>query len=117
MTTYLPKELSEGLAQAHRLSARKAAKLRVEAGGHSYPVLRRWSAGFAVEADIVPPLRGYVDLFEGSRFLSNCLIIASAEANGEMQYEFKRATAARDKAPVDFQIAEDAPVALLGWSL
>ncbi len=114
MSTYLPKDRAEGLAQARRMSERNASRLRVEVGGMSYPVLRRWPAGFAVEAETVPPLRGYVDLFEGTRFLSSCLIIASAAENGEMQYEFKRSTAVRDKAPVDFQIDEGAPVALLG---
>ncbi|MBY5973973.1 hypothetical protein [Pseudooceanicola marinus] len=114
MTTFLPKDLADGLEEARKLKARKASRLRIEADGQSYPVLRRWEDGFSVERELVPQLRGHVDLFEGSRFLATCLIVASAEAAGEMRYEFKRATPARDTAPVDFQQDEEAPVALLG---
>lgn len=114
MTTFLPKELAEGLQMAQKQRARAASRLRVEADGKSYPVLKRWENGFSVDTDVVPALRGHVDLFEGSRFLSTCLIIASAEEPGVMRYEFKWATPARDKPPVDFQQAPDAPVALLG---
>lgn len=114
MSTFLPKELEEGLQEARKYRARKATRLRVEADGQSFPVLQRWENGFSVEADSVPPLRGNVELFEGSRFLATCLIIASAEVGGEMRYEYKRATPARDSAPLDFQKEADAPIALLG---
>ncbi|MGI3165130.1 hypothetical protein [Pseudooceanicola sp. 200-1SW] len=113
MTTFLPKDLAEGLEQARKQRARKASRLRIEADGTSYPVLRRWQDGFSVEAELAPRLRGHVDLFEGSRFLATCLIVASAEEGGEMRYEFKRATPARDRAPLDFSQDEDAPVALI----
>lgn len=114
MTTYLPKDITEDLVAARKMAQRKASRLRVEVDGHSYKVLRRWENGFAVDAEMVPQLRGSVELFEGATFLASCLIIAAAEEDGEMQYEFKRATAARDRAPLDFQQEEDAPVALLG---
>jgi hypothetical protein len=42
------------------------------------------------------------------------LSIADQEEGGEMRYEFKRSTAAHDKAPLDFYRAPDAPIALLG---
>ncbi|PJE29057.1 hypothetical protein SAMN06297129_1073 [Pseudooceanicola antarcticus] len=114
MSTFLPKELEEGLQEARKYRARKASRLRVEADGKSFPVLKRWENGFSVDAEVVPPLRGNVELFEGSRFLSTCLIIASAEEGGQMRYEYKRSTPARDAAPLDFQKDADAPVALLG---
>ncbi|QOL81613.1 hypothetical protein F3W81_12720 [Pseudooceanicola spongiae] len=114
MTTYLPKDITDGLIAARKLAQRKASRLRVEVDGKSYKVLRRWQNGFSVEADVAPRLRGLVELFEGATFLSSCLIVAAAEEDGEMQYEFKRSTAARDQAPLDFQQEEEAPVALLG---
>ena len=46
--------------------------------------------------------------------LYQCLIVASAEDGGEMIYEFKRATEAVDKAPLDFYRDENAPIALIG---
>ena len=39
---------------------------------------------------------------DGSKHLYQCLIVASQEEDGEMLYEFKRATVAEDQAPLDF---------------
>ncbi|KAA2313599.1 hypothetical protein DL237_11860 [Pseudooceanicola sediminis] len=116
MTTYLPKDITDGLVAARKMALRKASRLRVEADGSSHKVLRRWENGFSVDAADAPHLRGLVELFDGATFIASCLIIASAEEEGEMQYEFKRSTAARDHAPLDFQQDEDAPFALLGKS-
>ena len=88
--------------------------LRVEAGDDSYRVLRLWSDGFTVEADVVPPLRGLVDLYDGANHLYQCLIIAADAEGGEMRYDFKRSTEAHDRAPLDFYRSPDAPIALLG---
>ena len=68
--------------------------------------------GFALDADDAPHLRGLVDLYDGARHMSQCLIVASAEEAGEMVYEFKRETPALDAAPLDYQRDPDAPVAL-----
>ncbi len=68
----------------------------------------------SVEEENAPQLRGLVDLYDGSRHLSQCLIVASEAEGGEMRYEFKRSTAASDSAPIDFYRAPDAPVGLLG---
>lgn len=113
MTTYLPKELSDGLHEARKLAMAKASRLRVEADGLKFSVLRHWSTGFSVDAEGAPHLRGLVDLYEGSKRIAQCLIVAAAEEDGEMRYEFKRATASRDTAPLDFQQDEEAPVALI----
>lgn len=114
MTTFLPKDVQDGLDAARRASLRKASRLRVRAGDDLYPVLSLWRDGFAVEADSVPPLRGLVDLFDGAHHLYQCLIVASEEERGEMRYEFKRSTQAQDKAPLDFYRDPAAPIALLG---
>ena len=70
-------------------------------------------AGFTVEADAVPDLRGLVDLFDGGRHLYQCLIIASEPEAGERRYDFKRNTAASDSAPLDHYREPEAPVGLL----
>ena len=70
--------------------------------------------GFALDAADAPKLRGLADLFDGSRHLSQCLIVAANEEDGEMVYDFKRNTTAHDGAPLDFERAVDAPIALLG---
>ncbi|QPM91026.1 hypothetical protein [Pseudooceanicola algae] len=114
MTTYLPKDVTDGLHAARKQDMARKSRLRVEADGRSFAVLRRWQGGFAVDASVVPPLRGLVDLFEGSSPIASCLIIAAEAEDGEMHYEFKRATAMRHSAPLDFQKDDDAPVALIG---
>ena len=114
MTTFLPKDIQNDLDAARIAGLKKASRLRVEAGDQQYRVLHRWATGFAVEAGVVPMLRGLVDLYDGATHLAQCLIIAAEEEAGEMRYEFKRATEAHDKAPLDFYRAPDAPIALLG---
>jgi len=114
MTTYVPKSVQEALDKARIQCMKKKNRLRVHVGEEIYPVLRLWDRGFAVEEGVIPQLRGLVDLYEGTRHLSQCLIVAADAEAGEMRYEFKRATAAADSAPLDFYRAPDAPVGLLG---
>lgn len=114
MTTFIPKAVQDALDQARIDGLKKKNRLRVHVGEEIYPVLRLWTGGFSVEDDVVPQLRGLVDLYDGARHLSQCLIVASEEEGGEMRYEFKRATAVSDRAPLDFYRAPDAPIGLLG---
>ncbi len=113
MTTYVPKAVQEALDAARISEMKKNNRLRVLVEDSHYPVLRLWSDGFSVAIEDAPQLRGLVDLFDGARHLSQCLIVASEEEVGEMRYEFKRATAAEKDAPVDFYRAPDAPVGLI----
>ncbi|WP_171130584.1 MULTISPECIES: hypothetical protein [unclassified Ruegeria] len=113
MSTYVSKEIHAELDAARIASLKKASRLRVEFGDNAYKILSLWKDGFAVEAASTPRLRGLVDIFDGANHLYQCLIIADEEQAGEMRYEFKRSTAAHDKAPLDFYRAPDAPIALL----
>lgn len=114
MSEFLPKEVREGLKQARKLKQRKKSRLRVKAGDQTFTILRFWDQGFALDADEAPNLRGLVDVFDGARHLSQCLIVASEEEAGEKVFEFKRATPHSDRPAVDYEIADDAPVALIG---
>ena len=114
MTTYLPKEVREGLEQARKRDLKKTSRLRVAVGDEVYPVLEFRESGFTLDIENAPKLRGLVDLYDGGRHLYQCLIVASEEEEGAvMRYEFKRSTAAVDKAPLDFARDENAPIALL----
>lgn len=113
MSTYLPPDVQAGLDAARKLALRKGNRLRIEAGGTVHRVLRAWENGFALDAAEAPHLRGLVDLYDGTRQLSQCLIVASCEENGEMQFEYKRMTDASGSQPLDFYRAPDAPAALL----
>ena len=113
MSEYLPKEVRAGLELARKANARKRSRLRIRVGDRDFTILRHWDQGFALDADDAPNLRGLVDLYDGARHLSQCLIVASSKDAGEMVYEFKWATPATDTAPRDYARDEDAPVALL----
>lgn len=114
MSTFLSKEVLDGLEQARKHDLRRNSRLRVHVDDEIFAVLRFWETGFALDAEDAPHLRGLVDLYDGSRHIYQCLIVASEEERGEMIYEFKRNTAVVDKAPLDFVRDENAPIALLG---
>ncbi|MDB2459791.1 hypothetical protein N9W92_01045, partial [Planktomarina temperata] len=92
------------------------SRLRVQAGTEIFRVLKYWDSGFSVDLQDASQLRGLVDLYDGSRHLYQCLIVASEEEGGEMRYEFKRNTRAVDSAPLDFERDANKPVALIGRS-
>ncbi|WP_288939128.1 hypothetical protein [uncultured Roseovarius sp.] len=114
MTTYLSPDVQAGLDDARKRAVRQSRRLRVHAGEDAYPVLRAWEGGFAMEAGKAGHLRGLVDLYDGTKHLSHCLIVASEEEGGEIRFELKRVTPASDEAPVDFERDPQAPVALIG---
>jgi len=114
MTDFLPKEVREGLEAARKRDLMRKSRLRVHTDDEIFPILRFWETGFSLDAENAPHLRGLVDVFDGSRHLYQCLIVASEEEDGQMIYDFKRSTLALDKAPLDFERAENAPIALLG---
>lgn len=109
MLEYFAKELREGLQASRLARAGRKSRLRVQVGDAVYPVLRMWSGGFSLDAALAPNLRGRVDLFDGARHLSQWLIVASSEADGEIVCDFKRSTPARETAPLDFWADENAP--------
>lgn len=113
MSEYLPKEVRAGLELARKESLKKRSRLRVEVGGQTFTILRYWEDGFALDREDAPRLRGLVDVYDGARHMSECLIVASAVEGEEMVYEFKRETPALSSPPLDYKRDEDAPVALL----
>ncbi|WP_298563624.1 hypothetical protein [uncultured Aliiroseovarius sp.] len=110
---YLPKEVREGLEAARKKDLKKKSRLRIRVNEEVFPVLKFWDTGFALDAERAPHLRGLVDLYDGSRHLYQCLIIASEEEDGEMKYEFKRKAEAHDAVPRDYAREDNAPVALI----
>lgn len=114
MSEYLPKEVREGLEMARKRDLKRKSRLRVHTDDEVFPVLRFWDTGFSLDAENAPQLRGLVDLYDGARHLYQCLVVTSEETHGEMIYDFKRSTAAKETAPLDFVRDIDAPVALLG---
>ena len=113
MSDFLPKEVMEGLREAHLRNLARKSRIRVQVGDDVFPVLKMWRDGFAMDIDNAPHLRGLVDLYDGTRHVSQCLIVASSEDDGIMNYEFKRNAATSKSAALDFVADEHRPVALL----
>lgn len=113
MLEFFSKELREGFELARKRQNARKSRLRVQIGSEIYPVLRFWEDGLALDADQLPHLRGLVDVYDGARHLSQCLIVASTVENGQLICNFKRSTLVTDKPPLDFWRDENAPVAYL----
>ncbi len=113
MDIYFSADILAGMRRAEDKARRKKNRLRIKMGEEIYPVLRNWSSGFSLPAERAPNLRGSVDLYDGAKHLSQCLIIYSKVESGEMIYEYKRHTAVGEAMPVDFVQDPYKPVALL----
>lgn len=109
----LPRDLVEGLRAAGLREMRKRSRLRIHTGTDILPVLRRWHGGFSLDASRTPHLRGLVDLYDGGRQLSTCLIVASEIDGDELICVVKRETPVTDRAAIDFARDENAPAGLL----
>lgn len=114
MLESLPQSIWNELHAAQAKADRKKSRLRVEANGQSHTIVRMLPEGFVVDRGTASNLRGLVDIYEGSRHLSQCLIVASEADGHRMQYDFKRNTPTSDGAPLDFERPDNAPIALLG---
>ncbi|SMP17553.1 hypothetical protein [Shimia sagamensis] len=114
MSTYLSAEVQAGFDAARKKALKQRHRLRVEADGLSVRVVRFLDDGFTLDAETAPRLPGLVNLYDGSKHISQCLVVATDEEDGEMHYEFKRATPVTDQAPVDYYQSEPTPAGLLG---
>lgn len=109
----LPKEVREGLEQARKRDKKRISRLRVRVGNEVFPILKLSNSGFAVDRKNADHMRGLVDVYEGSRHLYQALIVASQDDGHEMRFDFKRSTPAMDRPPLDYDLPDDAPIALL----
>ena len=113
MSDYLPEAVRKGLEDARRVLQRRSSRLCVHDGEDVHRILRLWEGGFALDPHDAPQLRGFVDIYDGSRHLYQCLIVASYDQEGERVYDFKWSTAVATGPALDFERAANAPVALI----
>ena len=113
MSSYLPEAVRKGLEDARRTLQRRSSRLCVHQDEEVHRIIRLWEGGFALEARDAPHLRGFVDIYDGSRHLYQCLIVASYEQTGERVYDFKWSTAVASGPALDFERADTTPVALI----
>ena len=114
MIEFLPKDVVDGLREAHLKRLAKQSRIRVHVGEDVYPVLKLWRDGFAMKTENAPKLRGLVDLYDGINHMSQCLIVTSSEEGDLTHYEFKWNTATAKKPASDFVMDDPRPIALLG---
>jgi len=114
MDGYLPKDIQDGLDTARKTAGRQRPNLRAQmADGSWQQVVRTWDGGFSLDRAKAGQIRGLIDLYDGARHVSRCLIVASSQQAGEMQFEYKRITQAWGTQPLDFVRRADAPRALI----
>lgn len=92
MDIFLPDGFQPDRARRRMSSPTRALRLRVEAGGVQYAVLRKWPTGFAVSAADADAVKGVVDLFDGRKHLRQCLISGRKDAGAEVFFTVKSAT-------------------------
>jgi len=113
MLEFLPTDVCEGLLAGRLRATRGRSRLRIAVGDALFPVLRVTEESLVLDAGQVAHLRGLVDLYDGARHLTRCLIVASEAENGELVCAFKRATRVTDRAALDYWQDEHGPVAAL----
>jgi hypothetical protein len=113
MLEFLPQEVREGIEAARKRDQRRKSRLHARVGDAVFPILRFWDEGFALDPAMSPPLRGMVDIYDGSRHILRCLVITSTAENGELICDFKRSTVVSDRAPLDYWLERVLPSGLI----
>lgn len=113
MLEFLPKEVRDGIEAARKRDQRRKSRLHLRVGEAVFPILRIWDEGFALDAALSQPLRGLVDVYDGSRHVCQCLVVAATAENGELVCDFKRATAVSDRAALDYWQEQLAPAGFI----
>ncbi len=114
MSDHLPKEVRDGLRSVRRSTSSKR-RMTVKVGGQSFTILRHWNGGFALDEADAPKMRGLVDVYDGPKFVSRCLVVASDDdAPGERNFEYKRETRATDGPALDYERDLSVPLRITG---
>ena len=84
--------------------ARRAERpgLVLAAGTRRFAILELTADSCLIEAPGGAALRGYADIYDGARHLSQCLIVLAAPEGDLLRCSFKRRTAFRVDPPPDY---------------
>lgn len=99
MDNFVPKDVTAAMEVDRRNRTRQRSRHRVVAGTREHRVMNLRAHGFVIEADGTPPLRGYVDLYEGGRLLGQLLVVCVWARDGLVGYEFKHDNSGRNVPP------------------
>ena len=92
MDNIIPSDMAGALEGDWRARARQNSRYLVRADDREHPVLELTPAGFVIEADGRPPLRGFTDIFLGEERVVHGLVICTWARDGLVGYEFKHDT-------------------------
>ena len=111
MDDILPGKVLSELQHAEAKARRARSRHLVVAGPRKHRVLELTHAGFVIEADGLPHLRGYVDILLDEERISRRLAQFAWARDGLVGYEFKHEGGGRE-APADYE--KPARAGLLG---
>lgn len=101
MDGFLAEQVAAALREARRNEAVKRSRMKVVVGETSYPIIRIDDHGFAIAADELPSIRGYVDLYDGPRRLGRQLVVLASHRDGVASYDYKLQSP-EGEAPADY---------------
>ncbi|MFA9229951.1 MAG: hypothetical protein RIR95_1568 [Pseudomonadota bacterium] len=113
MLEFLPADVAETLRIAQTAKLTRRSRLRVRVGAREFPIVKLWDEGLIIDASHTTHLHGLVDVFDGSRHILECLIIASSVEHGQLICGFKRSTMVTENPALDYFRDPDKPIALL----
>ncbi len=113
MNDILPEAVRQGLEQARKAALHRNDRLSVHDGEDVFRILRFWDSGMSVAAKHAGKLRGRVEIYDGARHLYQCLLENGHAEGDEMVFDFKWLNPVTASAPVDFELPEFTPAALI----
>lgn len=114
MYNFLPEAVRNGLEDARKAAIRRKDRLTVHDGEKAYPIRRIWDGGFALDLEGSGKLRGRVDIYDGPRYIYQCLVVSSVDDSDERVFDFKWLTPAATQPAVDFERPNFVPAGLIG---
>lgn len=107
MSTITSDEMLRSIRPAKRAKRQVETGLRLVSPSGTCLIQRMWDNGCVLAYEDTPQLRGYVDIYDGDRHMFQCLIVAAEHDGDRVRCTFKRLTAVRMSAPVDYVLSPD----------
>lgn len=101
MESVLPGDVLSEIEKGRRKSRRARTRHLVVAGDRQHRIMELTDAGFVIEADGLPHLRGYVEIMLGDERIARRLAVFAWARDGLAGYEFKHDAAGRE-IPADY---------------
>ena len=101
MESILPGNVLSEMERGRLKSRRARTRHLVVAGERQHRIMELTEAGFVIEADGLPHLRGFVEIMLGDERIARRLALFAWARDGLVGYEFKHDASGRE-IPVDY---------------